>query len=193
MDIKTAEQDTFKEISYRSSEYESLLKEVKTRDTDSYHISIFIGLYQPDKTEAAQRWADQLNLELKTFDFAELVTKSEPKTIENINKLFDGLDASKHLLYFKNGANICGNYTGFTFSKVKYATPQERRFLKLAQEFNGVIIIDMRTRDAVDNTLLRASQSIVRFQLPKSPLKRFAWKLKHYTLHGYKIRETRLE
>lgn len=193
MDISTPEKK-FTNIIFGESSFSELRNHLKsTADDQSYHLSLLLGYYDPDKKEAARYIAKDTGKAIEWIDFNDIVSKSETETFVNLDRLFDRYDSSSSMLYFTNGSKLCGAYTGFTHSKVKYATPQERHFLKKVQDYKGIVVIDITEYTDADQTIRRAAQSVVTFPLPKSPFKRFIWNLKNFSPHGYDIKTKRPE
>lgn len=193
MDIETPS-DKFKKISYDSSSFNQLVTHLTDEiDKQTHHLCLFLGLYEPNKKEALKTLASKLDREIKFVDTDDLVSRVESETFENIDNFFEGLDQSDVILYFKNANKLGGVYTGNSQSRVKYATPEERHFIKKVKSFNGLVILDIEEFIDADKTLRRAAESIVTFTLPDSILKRFFWHLKHYTLHGCELKTKRPE
>lgn len=190
MEIKRTEKK-FHGITFKDSEYNDFVQSLNSADTP--YLALFIGLYETNKKKALKEVEKSTGREARTYDFNEIVSKIESETFEALDQLFDEISDTDHILYFKNGDKLCGAYTGFSHSKVKYATPQERYFLQKIQEYDGLVIIDITEYDSADETILRASQSILKFPLPKSSLQRFWWHLKHYSLHGFQLKTKRPE
>src|SRR5699024_7199653 len=99
--------------------------------------------------------------------------------------------AENSMIYMSNGANLCGAFTGFSLSKVKYATPQEKYFLKKIEANNAFVVIDFETIDGVDTTLNRASHAIITFPPPVSGLKGFFARLKQIRINGFDLNSDR--
>ncbi|MDX1618748.1 MAG: hypothetical protein R3224_08180 [Balneolaceae bacterium] len=176
---------------FQDSDYGELLGKLENAETRL--LVLFIGLYEPHKKKALRDLERSANLETNHFDFNDIVSKIESETFENIDRIFGGLPDSPALLHFSNGDKLCGAYTGFTHSKVKYATPQERHFLREVRKYRGLVVIDITETDSADETILRAADATVYFPLPNSPIRRILWHLKHYSLHGYDIKTKRPE
>lgn len=193
MDIKTPE-DTFKNLTINDDRFDQFIDTlVKTSKDPSHHLSLFLGVFLPDKKQALDKISSSTGLTVESIDFNDVVSRSEEETVKNLDEVFDTHQSNNSILYFKNGDKLCGAYTGFTHSRVKYATPQERYFLKKVQEYRGIVIVDITQYTAADKTLRRAAGSIVSFPLPSSKMKRFFWHLKNYTLHGFELRSKRPE
>lgn len=181
-----------KSYTYKSSEYQSKIEDLFSGGISQTLLS-FIGPYMPDKTSAVKAISEQTDRTIKHFDLKELVHKSTDITLENITQAFQDADPRHDLYLFTNGANLCGNYMGNTFSKIKYATPEERYFLDQIEAFDSITVVTIRSDDAADETIKRKSDAIIHFPLPSSPLKRFSWKLRNYTFHGFKLPDERTE
>ncbi len=191
MDIATPS-DEFKKVSFNDSSFDDLVDHLTTEiDKQVHHLCLFLGLYTPNKKKAVEKLATKLNRNVQYVDTSELVSRIESETIENLDNFFAGLDQSDDLLYFRNGDKLCGAYTGNSHSRVKYATPEERHFLKKVKAFNGLVIMDIEEFTDADKTMRRAAQSIVSFTLPDSIITRFFWHLKNYTFHGVELKTKR--
>lgn len=194
MDIKSAEQ-AFQDVTYGDNEYDQLLQQIE-QDARSapYHLSLFIGSSDDSKREAIEQIAGITGREVKTVDANDIATKIESQSQAHIDAVFEALDPADTILHLKNGSRLCGVYTGYTHSRVKYATPQERYFLKKIQEAGGLYVIEIDTDTDADTTIRRAAQSIVHFPPPQSGLKRLFWKIrKMVTVHGHEIKTERPE
>jgi len=193
MDIKTPE-DKFKNLTPNDEEFEEFVDTLVNESQDpSHHLSLFLGVFLPDKKQALNKISDKTGLTVETIDFNDVVSRSEEETFSNLDRVFNKHKSMQSILYFRNGDKLCGAYTGFTHSRVKYATPQERYFLKKVQEYQGIVIVDITQYTAADKTLRRAAGSVISFPLPDSKMKRFLWHLKNYTLHGFELRSKRPE
>jgi|SRR5699024_1971972 len=193
MEVQTAD-NKFQQIIYGDSLYEELKKHLsQNADKPQHHLSLFLGIYLPDKKKAVQEIADQLNHDVKIIDTENYVTKIESETFQGLDELFSNLQHEDTILYFKNGSKLCGSYTGNSLSRVKYATPQERYFIDKIQDFNGLIIVDIEEYTDADKSLRRAAQSIVSFNLPDSKLSRFMWHLKNFSPNGNDLKTSRPE
>ncbi|MFH5834147.1 hypothetical protein ACG2F4_18180 [Halalkalibaculum sp. DA3122] len=176
---------------YKDSEYEQFIDHLKSGK--AYHLALFIGLYENNKQKALKEIAKATGKEVLEYDFDDIVSKIERDTVDAVDQLWEEVKDSDAILHFSNGDKLCGAYTGFSHSKVKYATPQERYFLQKIQAFQGLVIIDITEYDSADETILRAADSIIKFPLPSSSLQRFWWHLKHYSLHGFDLKTKRPE
>lgn len=180
-----------RKISYEGPGFRDLAGSLKNRENGKAHLSLFLGVYDPDKKEALEELARENGGEIATIDLEEVVSRSEEETYRALDRVFDRYAGSGAILYFENGDQLCGVYTNYSHSRVKYASPQERYFLRKAKEYSGVVIVDISEFTAADKTIRRAADSIVTFTLPGSPIKRFLWHLKHYTLQGSQLRSKR--
>lgn len=193
MDIQTPE-NKFQNVSYGQQEYDQLLEHlVEDVKKDRHHLSLFLGIYTPNKQKALKELEDKLNKKVTVVDTAKLASRIESETYEKLDQFFANMNESDDILYFQNGDKLCGVYTSNSHSHVKYATPQERYFLNKVKEFNGLVIVDIEQFSDADKTLRRAAHSIVSFTLPASKFKRALWHLKNFSPHGFELKTTRPE
>jgi len=179
-------------VPYDSDEYKNVIGSISDRNTSDNRIILFLGPYLPHKKRALDDIKKNSALNIELVETSEYISSSFHETKKNLDDLF--LDAEENqLFYFVNGDKLCGVYTGFTQSKVKYATPQERYFFEKVKHFQGVVIIDIANVDAADESLLRKSDVNISFPMPKSLFSRFMFGLKNYSFHGYNFRTKRPE
>lgn len=182
----TATEKTGKSIiEYGSGEYKKWKTDLGQFADDDTYLSVFTGPYHPDKVEAAREVAQTTGREFHPFDAAQIVHNSEADTLQTIEDIFKKYQGEQSLFYFANGENLFGIYTGYTFSRVKYATPEERHLMRLIESYNSWTIIGVESEEEADLMLKRKAHQIVNFPLPSSPLKRMRFKLGRYTFHGY--------
>lgn len=193
MDIATPD-NIFQDVSYGGEEYKELMDHLVTDvEKDRHHLSLFLGLYEPNKKKALKDLEKKLDRQVTVVDTSKLSSRIESEAFAKLDEFFDNIDQANDILYFKNGEKLCGVYTSNSHSHVKYATPQERYFLKKVKQFNGLVIVDIEEFSDADKTLRRAAHSVVTFTLPKSKLKRALWHLKNFTPHGFELKTTRPE
>lgn len=193
MDIKTPE-NKFQDVSYGEQQYDELLQHlVEDVTKDRHHLSLFLGIYAPNKQKALKQLENKLDKKVTIVDTTELASRIESETFEKLDTFFADMHESDDIIYLKNGDKLFGVYTSNSHSRVKYATPQERYFLKKVKEFNGLVIVDIEEFSDADKTLRRAAHSIVSFTLPKSKFKRALWHLKNFSPHGFELKTTRPE
>lgn len=193
MDIKTPE-NKFQDISYGDNDYRKLVDHLaSTIDENTHHLSLFLGLYAPNKQKALKELEQKLNRSVRVIDTSNLASRVESETYEKLDNFFDEVSQSDDILYFKNGDKLCGVYSSHSHSRVKYATPQERYFLEKVKDFEGLVIVDIEEFSDADKTLRRAAGSVISFTLPESKLKRFIWHLKRYSFHGFELKTKRPE
>ena len=193
MDIKTPEND-FQDVSFGDDPYTELLDHLESDvDQDRHHLSLFLGIYGTNKKKALKQIENRLNRKVHVVDTSELSSRIESESFDKLDDFFDNMEQSNDILYFKNGEKLCGVYTSYSHSHTKYATPQERYFLKKVKAFNGLVIVDIEEFSDADKTLRRAAHSIVSFTLPESKLKRAWWHLWNFSFHGFQLKTTRPE
>lgn len=193
MDIKSAE-ESFQDVTFGDDNFERLISHLTDiSDNNSYHLSLFVGKSEEQREKAVQRIANATDREILEIDANDIISKIESETVKNLDIIFKKYDAENGLLYLKNGTRLCGSYTGYTQSSVKYATPQERYFLTKVQKTGGVFIVAIDTSTDADMTIRRAAQSIVNFPPSQSMFQKLLRKLKGVSVHGHQIKTERPE
>lgn len=193
MDIKSPE-NKFQDISYGDATYSELIEHLAVNENrDTHHLSLFLGIYEPNKHKALKELENKLGREVQVIDTSQLASRSESESYKKIDKFFGEVDNSDDILYFQNGDKLCGVYSSNSHSRVKYATPQERYFLEKVKAFNGLVIVDIEEFSDADKTLRRAAGSVISFTLPDSIIKRFMWHLRRYSFHGFELKTKRPE
>lgn len=196
--METKEADNV--ITYQSDAFENLLTEINNKALPSeLCIILLAGKAYNQKELALNKIKDQVEEAGNTITYRHtekvdaniLFTNNEAETRERIDKLFDEFKTDESILYMVNGANLCGAFTGYSLSNVKYATPQEKYFLKKAKEHKAFMVIDFETIDGIDRTLARAARSIIKFPLPTSGFKGFLARLKQVKVNGFDLNSDR--
>ncbi len=191
MEIKTAE-GAAGCIRYESDTFEKLLSEVEDKSSfNEFYLMLLVGNLKDKKKEAVKEVKERSGRDATEVDANPLISANEVETRLRIDDLFEDYDSENTILHVINGANLCGAFTGYTLSKVKYATPQERYFLKKIKEHKAFVIIDFEEPDTLDTTIQRAASSTVLFCPPDSGIKGFMARLKGFSVNGYNLNSQR--
>lgn len=172
------------DLNYSDQHISSYLESLKNRAADPYHLLILAGPYK----KAREPFLSDLQKavgELSYVDLREIVGPVEEQTYKNIDALFDSLGDTEQNLCFLNGDVLCGEYTAYSYSAVRYATPQERYLLRKIAASDRLFILDLNDPDNIDPTLKRHSHAIIRFNGPSSFFDRLKWKLGQIHVHGH--------
>lgn len=86
---------------------------------------------------------------------------------------------------FKNGEVLTGQYTGYTYSTVRYATPQEKYLISKMKGSEKFYVLELMETEAIDKTLERFAQSAIEFKAPASFIGKLLWKLTQIKIHGH--------
>ncbi|MEX0994250.1 MAG: AAA family ATPase [Balneolaceae bacterium] len=179
---------TLKKISHDDPEIQNFLDELKQINVaSSYYLVLLLGPYRKGKQQFLEKLAGHTGQKITHVDMHDVVTMHEAETYRNIDALFKELSEEESILFFSNGDRLCGAYTGYTYSKTRYATPQEKYFLKKIQKMEKIILLDILDDDNVDKTLERYSHAAINFDKPTSVLKRLTWNIGNYSFHGHQI------
>jgi len=185
---KSANANTF---SYQNDSFSDFISFLDAHH-DSGFIIIFAGPNDADKREATEYLNKKTDFDVQYVSTSALIADTAPQTNENIEQLFKEGE-NNTLYYFEESENFSGIYANYTQSKVRYATPEIRQLLDQRKQFKGLVILDFKTSDAIDETLLRACDSIMKFDKPESTLGKAIHTLRNFSFHGHSIESERPE
>jgi len=177
---------------YHDSNVDSLFQKLREINLeDSYYLILLTGPYKKEKQNFIRKLSSETDRHITHIDTIDIVTMNEKETEKSIDSLFGNLSDDNNILFFSNGDRLCGAYAGFTYSKVRYATPQARYLMGKLNNIEKIVVIDIEEEDNVDKTLERFSHSQIRFQKPGSFFKRLTWKMGNVDFHGHSITSKR--
>jgi len=157
----------------------------------SYYLLLLVGPYQKGKKKFLTEIFKKTSQKITNIDLAEIITMSEKETIQNIDSLIESLEPGNRILLFSNADRLCGAYTGYTYSSHRYATPQERYFLKKILKIEKIILLDIADPYNVDATMMRHAHQAIIFDKPTSILSKLTWNLGNVTFHGHEFETKR--
>lgn len=181
-------------IDHNDPKLNEYINELKNLNVDgSYYLMLLVGPYRKGKTRFLDNFGFELGKGIKRIDLREIVELNEELTFRNIDRMINELSEEDRIIWFTHGDRLCGAYTGYTQSKVRYATPQERYLLRSIERIEKMLILDINEPHNVDNTLERYAQTSIRFDGPNTMLRKFGWYLSQVGVHGNKITSMRPE
>lgn len=150
----------------------------------SHYLLLFVGKFKSGKKSMLNR------LQKKVGDFAEIdletvITPNEEESIANIDKVFASIPSSTKNILFKNGEALTGQYTGYTYSTVRYATPQEKYLLRKMKGSEKLYVLELKETEAIDKTLERFAQSAIEFEAPGSFIGKLLWRVTQIKINGH--------
>ncbi len=170
-----------KTFSYKDKEISSYLNELGGINLESSHyLLITAGSNNSAKKSFLSRVEKQRG-ELKEISLRGIITTDEKESYKNIDQMFSYIGETEKNLIFRHGDILTGEYTGFTYSHVRYATPQERYLLNKITNSERFVVIDLNDKESIDKTLERYAQAVVFFDEADS----FFGKLKQISLNGH--------
>lgn len=170
---------------YSSSEIASYIDSLgEIKPGKEFYLLVLSGPYLAEKKRFEERIEKKVG-SLTNLDLRTLIFNDEKKSFEKIDSFFDQHSDSDKRFILRNGDVLAGEYTGHTYSTVRYATPQEKYLLKRMKENNCFIVIDILEYENIDKTLERHSANVIRFDQPHSFFGKLFWKLKQISLNGH--------
>ena len=161
---------------FNSTLYKEYLKDFRN-NPDKSRIIVFAGTFAKNRKYALTQFETEAIGDTKKIFLSEYISGSEKDSYEKLDALFENLKSINSLIVFKEAEQLCGVYVGHTYSVVKYATPQEKYFIKKLKELNCSSIIEFENETHLDKTLEKAADAVVRFRVPSSKLKNFSFGL----------------
>ncbi|MEX2456225.1 MAG: hypothetical protein WD381_02880, partial [Balneolaceae bacterium] len=177
----TATAQTF---AHTDSEIQSFIDGLTTQKVDnSYYLALLIG----SNKRAKKKFLDDVAKKsgsVTSINLGAVISSDEEESRANIDTLFTNLTKSDKYIYLEDGDAFEGVYTSFSYSTERYATPQERYFIKKVQESEKIIFLDIKDEYAASNTLKRFAQTIITFEEPKSFIDKIFYKMSKVHVHG---------
>lgn len=174
-------QNTFE---YNSLNYKEFLKKFRTQDQSKHTFIVFAGPFATNRNAALDELKREVLGEALEIDLADIIIPHEEETYQNLDKCIQSISENAPLIIFKNAEQLNGVYTAFTSSVVKYATPQEKYFLKKIKEINTPVVLEFKDFDQLDRMVVRMADAVVLFKAPSSLIEKLAWKVRNIHVHG---------
>lgn len=168
-------------LPYSSEASKTVAEEIA--GTESYFL-VMVGPYKAGKENLLER-ISKISGKPYRIDLRDVISANEEESFKHIDTLFDELPTEEKTILLENGDVISGEYTGYTYSKQRYATPQERYLLNKISQTQKVVILDLIDASNLTNTMKRQANKAIEFEGPASGLGKLFWRLKQIRLHGH--------
>ncbi|MEQ8525614.1 hypothetical protein [Gracilimonas sp.] len=169
---------------YNSVNYKEFLKKFRNTDSSKHTLIVYAGPFTTNRKASIDELKREVIGEAVVIDLAEVVTPYEEESYANIDECLSSIDDKAPLVIFKNAEQLNGVYTGFSGSVVKYASPQEKYFLKNVNKIKAPVVLEFKEFDQLDRMVVRKADSVVLFKAPSSLIERLAWKVQNVHVHG---------
>ena len=151
---------------------------------NSHYLLILIGPYQSGKNHLINRLQKKIG-EFVEIDLSAVITQDEEESFKNIDELFTMISKTDKNIRFNNGDVLAGQYTGYSYSSVRYATPQERYLLDKINGSEKFCVLSLAEPEALDKRLEGFAQAAIRFDKPKSLFAKLIWKIRQIRIQGH--------
>ncbi|MDR9415625.1 MAG: hypothetical protein RI564_05020 [Gracilimonas sp.] len=169
---------------YNSPKHKDLLKKFRQNESSAHMLIVFAGAFDTNRKAAVDELKREVLSEPAEIDLVEVITPFEQESFQNIDDCIDNIDPKAPLIIFRNAEQLNGVYTAYSSSIVKYATPQEKYFLKKIKEIKVPVLLEFKDLDQLDRTVTRTADAVVLFKPPSSLIEKFVWKLKNIHVNG---------
>lgn len=171
---------------YRSTNYNELFKKLKNEELNGKTI-LLAGLNNQLRNHCLDEFSREVIAEPLTISLSDLVVPNEKESYDRMDAFFDTLPSDLEMLIFLDGEQLCGVYTAYTYSVVKYASPQEKYFIKKLEEVSAIKLISFEDTYSLDETLVRHAEAVITFNPPSSAIERFFWHLSRFRVNGSRL------
>ncbi len=168
---------------YNSTSYNEFLKTFRNNPNQK-KVIVFAGNFSENRKFALSQFETEVIGEVKKISLNNYISPSEKETLGNLDALFNELKSTNSLIIFKDAEQLCGVYTGHTYSVVKYATPQEKYFIKKIKDLNCSCIIEFEELNHLDKAIERVADAIIRFNVPSSLIEKVFFWLSQVRVNG---------
>jgi len=178
-------------ISYRDKEVIDILNTIiEIKSSSKGYLLVLAGKYKKGKDDFISDLSNRIG-EINSVDMRTIISTNENESFENIEKLFNSLSEKDRVLYLENYDVLSGEYTAFTYSSVRYATPQEKYLLKKIKDSNRIVIVELVDKANIHSMLNRFTQAVIEFDEPSSGIGKLFWKLKQIRIQGHTFENKR--
>jgi predicted kinase len=178
-------------VSYTDKEVINVFNTIiEIKSSSKGYLLILAGKYKNGKGDFISDLSNRIG-EITSVDMRSIISSNEKESFENIEKLFNSLSEKDRVLYLRNYDVLSGEYTGFTYSSVRYATPQEKYLLKKIKDSKRIVIVELVDKANIHSMLKRYTQAVIEFDEPSSALGKLFWKLKQIRLQGHTFENRR--
>lgn len=169
---------------YNSSDYKQFLRTFRNLDDNQHMLIVIAGDFTTDRKISIDEMKREVMGEAVEIDLSDIITPYEEESYERLNEVIEGISTDAPLVIFRNAELLNGEYTGFTSSIVRYATPQEKHFLKQVKTINAPVVVELKNQDHLDTTMRRLADIVVLCKAPSSFIEKLAWKIQNIHVHG---------
>lgn len=174
-----------KKISYNDKEVPSVIDNLDGINLESsYYLILVAGPYEKGRENILPRIERKVGM-YKEIDLRDIILLNEEACYKKIDELFSSIEETKKSLLFRHGDALGGEYTGFTYSSTRYATPQEKYLLEKITSSEKFAVIELEDLDNIDKTLSRYAHITIICDKPTSTMGKFFWRLKQIHVHGH--------
>ncbi|MEO1023401.1 MAG: hypothetical protein AAFW89_12730, partial [Bacteroidota bacterium] len=160
-------------------------------DNNTHQLIVYAGAFSPNRKFAIESLKRETFGSVVERSLSDVVTPDLEVTRQNIDRFVEEMDKEQALLICTDAEQLCGVYVGYTYSSVKYATPQEKYFLKRIQELPCSVLIVLKDEKHLDKTLERKAHTVVRFPSPTSFFEKLVWNIQKVRLNGANLASQR--
>jgi len=169
---------------YNSSDHKQFLRTFRNLEENQHMLIVIAGDFTTDRKTSIDEMKREVLGDAIEIDLADVITPYEQESYDRLNQVLGDISEDAPLIIFKNAELLNGEYTGFTSSVVKYATPQEKHFLKQIKAINTPVVLELKNQDHLDMTIRRVADAVIICKAPTSLIEKLVWKIQNVHVHG---------
>ncbi|MBB1472565.1 MULTISPECIES: ATP-binding protein [unclassified Luteimonas] len=128
--------------------------------------ALFAGESGTGKTMAAEVIASELGLPLYRIDLSAVVSKYIGETEKNLQRVFNAAEAGGAILFFDEADALFGKRSEVKDSHDRYANIEVSYLRRGIEGHQGIVILAVKARSALDAPFLRRLRFVVDFPVP---------------------------
>lgn len=137
---------------------------------------LFYGPPGTGKTMGAQVLANALKMELYKVNLSAVMSKYIGETEKNLEKIFDGVQNTRNILFFDEADALFGKRTEVKDSHDKYANAETAYLLQKMEEYPGIVILATNYMQNFDEAFKRRLKFMIEFPFPDAICRRQLWR-----------------
>jgi len=169
---------------YNSLNYKEFMKKFRKMDSSQHSLLVYAGAFTTNRKASIDELRREVIGDAVEIDLADIVTPYEEESYKNLDECFASINDDAPLVIFRNAEQLNGVYTGFSSSIVKYASPQEKYFLRNVVKIKAPVIMEYKELDQLDRMAKRTADAVILFKAPSSLIEKLVWKIQNVHVHG---------
>ncbi len=137
--------------------------------------AIFYGSPGTGKTLTASLLGKSTGKEVYRIDLSRVVSKYIGETEKNLVNLFAKAERNHWILFFDEADALFGKRTSVRDAHDKYANQKVSYLLQQIEDYNGLVILALKSKSNLDPAFVRRYNAIIHFPMPTTKERQRIW------------------